>query len=185
MKDRIRANASTAFFKILVAVTVLLGAASAIFGNMSSKPVGTYLIPSYLETMRSYYLCNTISQCLSVLAVLMVITCILTLIIGNKIISLVIVAGDLLMFGFFFFTSAVPYFQKPHVEKTKLVNADYQYGQYGTDKYRLYFDNGMTAKIPADDYEYGSKGKSYYVVMCGDKSIGVFDAEKYQYSPES
>lgn len=21
--------------------------------------------------------------------------------------------------------------------------------------------------------------------MCGDKSIGVFDAEKYQYSPES
>ena len=30
MKDRIRANASTAFFKVLVAVTVLLGAASAI-----------------------------------------------------------------------------------------------------------------------------------------------------------
>ena len=184
MKDRIRANASTAFFKVLVAVTVLLGAASAILANMTSKPVGTYLIPSYLESLRSYYLCNTISQCLSVLAVLMVITCILTLIIGNKIVALVIIAGDLLLFGFFF-TSAVPYFQKPRVEKAKLVNADYQYGQYGASKYRLYFDNGMSANIPADDYEYGSKGKSYYVAMCGNKSIGVFDAEKYQYSPES
>ena len=185
MKDRMKANASTGFFKALVVITLLLGAAAGILGNVSSKPEGTYLIPSYLESLRSYYLCNTISQCLSVLTVLMVITCILTLIIGNKIVSLVIIAGDLLLFGFFFFTSAVPYFKKPRVEMAKLVNADYQYGQYGTDKYRLYFDNGMSAKIPADDYEYGSKGKSYYVAMCGDKSIGVFDAEKYQYSPES
>ena len=184
MKDRMKANASTGFFKALAVITLLLGAAAGIFGNVSSKPVGTYLIPSYLESLRSYYLCNTISQCLSVLAVLMVITCILTLIIGNKIVALVIIAGDLLLFGFFF-TSAVPYFQKPRVEKAKLVNADYQYGQYGASKYRLYFDNGMSANIPADDYEYGSKGKSYYVVMCGNKNIGVFDADKYQYSPES
>ena len=184
MKDRMKANASTGFFKALAVITLLLGAAAGILGNVSSKPVGTYLIPSYLESLRSYYLCNTISQCLSVLAVLMVITCILTLIIGNKIVALVIIAGDLLLFGFFF-TSAVPYFQKPRVEKAKLVNADYQYGQYGASKYRLYFDNGMSANIPADDYEYGSKGKSYYVVMCGNKNIGVFDADKYQYSPES
>ncbi len=184
MKERMKANASTGFFKALAVITLLLGAAAGIFGNVSSKPVGTYLIPSYLESLRSYYLCNTISQCLSVLAVLMVITCILTLIIGNKIVALVIIAGDLLLFGFFF-TSAVPYFQKPRVEKAKLVNADYQYGQYGASKYRLYFDNGMSANIPADDYEYGSKGKSYYVVMCGNKNIGVFDADKYQYSPES
>ena len=53
------------------------------------------------------------------------------------------------------------------------------------DKYDLYFDNGDVVTIPADDYEYGSKGKSYYVVTCGDKGIGVFDAKKYGYSPES
>ena len=181
MKDRMRANASTAFFKILVAVTVLLGAAAGILGNVASMPTGTYLIPSYLESLRAYYLCNTISQCLSVLAALMVVTCVLTLFIGNKIVSLCIVAGDLLIFGFFF-TAAIPYFQKPSVEKAKLVQADFQYAQYGGDKYELRFDNGMVAKIPSNDYEYGSKGKSFYIVMCGDKALGVFDARKYQYS---
>lgn len=181
MKERMRANASTAFFKILVAVTVLIGAVSAILGNVTSKPSGTFLIPSYIESLRSYYLCNTISQCLSVLAVLMIVTCILTLIIGNKIVSLVIIAGDLLIFGFFF-TAAIPYFQKPKVTKAKLVQADFQYEQYGGDKYELYFDNGLAIKIPSDDYEYGSKGKSFYVVSCGNKGIGVFDARKYQYS---
>lgn len=181
MKDRMRANASTAFFKILVAVTVLIGAVSAILGNVTSKPAGTFLIPSYIESLRSYYLCNTISQCLSVLAVLMIVTCILTLIIGNKIVSLVIIAGDLLVFGFFF-TAAIPYFQKPQVTKAKLVEADYQYASLGGDKYELYFDNGSVFTIPADDYEYGSRGKSFYVVSCGDKGIGVFDARTYQYS---
>lgn len=183
MKDRIRANASTAIFKILVAVTVLIGAVSAILGNVTSKPAGTFLIPSYVESLRSYYLCNTISQCLSVLAVLMIVTCILTLIIGNKIVALVIIAGDLLIFGFFF-TAAIPYFQKPQVTKTKLVEAEFEYAQLGGDKYELYFDNGAIIKIPAEEYEYGSRGKSFYVVSCGDKGIGVFDARKYQYSPE-
>ena len=184
MKERMAANASTVFFKVIVAVTLLLGAAAAIFGNVSAMPAGTFLVPSFLESLRTYYLFNTISQCLSVLSVLMIVTCILTLFIGNKIVSLSIIAGDLLIFGFLF-TAAVPYFKKPEVIKAKLADADYRYGQYGTDKYDLYFDNGVVVSIPADNYEYGSKGKSYYVVMCGDKGLGVFDASKYQYSPES
>ena len=184
MKDRIRANASTAFFKIIFAVTILLGAAAGILGNVASLPTGTYLIPSYLESLRSYYLCNTISQCLSVLAVLMIVTCILTLFIGNKIVSLCIIAGDLMIFGFFF-TAAIPYFQKPRVEKAKLVDADFQYSQYGGDKYELYFDNGAAIKVPEKEYQYGSKGKSFYIVMCGDKAISVFDARKYQYTENS
>ena len=184
MKERMKANASTGFFKALAVITLLLGAAAGILGNVSSKPEGTFLVPSFLESLRNYYLFNTISQCLSVLSVLMIITCIITLFIGKKIVSLSIVAGDLLLFGFFF-TAAVPYFKKPEVVKAKLVNADYRYGQLGTDKYDLYFDNGDVVTIPADDYEYGSKGKSYYVVTCGDKGIGVFDAKKYGYSPES
>lgn len=184
MKERIKANISSGFFKALVVITLLLGAAAGILGTVSSRPSGKFLIPSFLESLRNYYLFNTISQCLSLLSVLMIITCIITMFIGNKIVSLSIVAGDLILFGFFF-TAAIPYFKKPEVVKAKLVDADYRYGQYGTDKYDLYFDNGAVVTIPEDDYEYGSKGKSYYVVMCGDKGIEVFDASKYSYNPES
>ena len=181
MKERISRNASTVFFKVLLAATVLVGAASAILGNVTSKPSGTYLIPSYLETLRSYYLCNTISQCLSILSLLMLVTCVLTLLIGNKVVSICILVGDLLVFGFFF-TTALPYFNKPQVVKTNLVDARYQSSTYGESKYALYFDNGASVKIPRNDYEYGSKGKTYYVVMCGNKAIEAFDASKYQYS---
>ena len=181
MKERISRNASTVFFKVLAAVTVLLGAASAILGNVTTKPVGTYLIPSYLETLRSYYLCNTISQCLSILSLLMLVTCVLTLLIGNKVVSICILAGDLLVFGFFF-TAALPYFNKPQVAKAKLIDARYQSSTYGESKYALYFDNGAIVKIPKNDYAYGSKGKTYYVVMCGNKAIEAFDTANYQYS---
>ena len=91
---------------------------------------------------------------------------------------------NILIFGFFF-TAAIPYFQKPRVEKAKLVDADFQYSQYGGDKYELYFDNGAAIKVPEKEYQYGSKGKSFYIVMCGDKAISVFDARKYQYTENS
>ena len=58
MKERMKANASTGFFKALAVITLLLGAAAGILGNVSSKPEGTFLVPSFLESLRNYYLFN-------------------------------------------------------------------------------------------------------------------------------
>ena len=178
MKDRMFRNASTVQFWVVVGITALVVAASVILGNAASKPRSKILVPTFLDNLRTYYLCNTISQCLGVLTVLMLVTCLLTLFIGNKTVAYSLTVACFIIFGILF-TSALPLFKKPEVVKAKLVDYSYNYSQYGESKYTLLFDNGIKFKIPKKDYEYSMKGKDYYIVMCGDKGIDCFATDEY------
>ena len=180
MGERIRENTSTALFRIVLAITILVLILSVIFGNITSKPAPTqYIYSSYCDSLKSYYLCNTISQCLSVFFVCLLVVCILTAIVGHKVLSLVFLGISVLTFGFFFFMSSVPLFAKPRVETVKLIRADFDTGNLSASTYTLYFDNGTDVRIPSSDYEYGSNQKKYYIVMCGRKALEAYSAKDY------
>ena len=180
MGERIRENTSTALFRIIMAITILVLILSVILGNITSKPTKTqYIYSSYCESLKSYYLLNTISQCLSVFFVCLLIVCILTALVGHKVLSLVFLGISVIVFGFFFFMSAVPLFAKPRVETVNLKHADFDTGNMSANTYTLYFDNGTHVRVPSSEYEYGSKQKKYYLIMCGNKPLEAYSAKDY------
>lgn len=180
MGERLRENTSSVLFKIVAGVTVLDIVLLLIFRNVSEKPTGTYLTDYYMENLRSYYLFNTISQILSFLFIGLFITCVLTALVGSKPFTIILIGIDVAIFVSFFVISAGPYLNKPHLETSKLVYADYQYNRYSLDdSYVLIFENGASKKVSERDYEYGSKGKEYNLVMCGNKCVEAYDAKVY------
>lgn len=180
MGERIRENTSTALFRIILALTILVLIVSVILGNITSKPTKTqYIYSSYCDSLRSYYLCNTISQCLTVFFACLVVVCVLTALVGHKALSLVFLGISVVVFGVFFFLSAVPLFAKPRVETVNLMRADFDTGNMSANTYTLYFDNGAHVKVPSSEYEYGSKQKKYYLIMCGNKPLEAYSAKDY------
>ena len=181
MGDRLRENTSTALFRIIAAITILDLVLVFIFANISSKPADTFIIiPSYMESLKSYYFWNTLSQCLSVFFVCLFVVCVLTALVGHKGLSLVFLGLGIAVFAFFFIMSVVPLFNSPRVEAVKLVRSDYDLGYTSKGEYTLYFNNGSKYKISQLDYEYGSKQKDYYVVMCGNRTLGAYSAKDHK-----